>query len=175
MEKEKFVLIGDSLVTDFDWQARMPFFEVENLGLQGESVQELLKRIPAIIEKIGTPRIILVMTGTNNVANGDFSFFETYDEIIVELSNAFHETEIIVTSLFPITIPSVSAKELERVNKDIEELTKKTGSCFLNMYDRFASLTTEVFLEDGVHITEKAYDIWARSIMECLAFLLEDD
>ncbi len=43
MNKEKFVFIGNSLVADFDWQARMPFFDVTNLGIPGETTQDLLE------------------------------------------------------------------------------------------------------------------------------------
>lgn len=175
MEKEKFVFIGDSLVADFDWQARMPFFEVANYGTPGETTQELLERLPSIIKELENPRIILIVTGTNNVLNEDYGFIETLDEIIIKLSKAFHETEIIVNSLFPISVASLSEKALVRVNKNIEELTEKTGSCFLNMYDRFARSDAQLLLEDGVHLSEKAYDLWSRSIMESLAFLLEDD
>jgi len=175
MGKEKFIFIGDSLVADFDWQARMPFFDVKNYGVPGETTQGLLERLPSIIEKVDNPLIVLIMTGTNNVLNEDYSFVDLLDKIIIELSNANHETEIIVNSLFPINVPALSKEGIIRINKDIEELTRKTGSCFLNMYDRFENSEAQLFLEDGVHLNDKAYSLWARSIMEYLSFILEDD
>ena len=175
MGKVKFVLIGDSLVADFDWQARMPFFEVLNLGIPGETAQELLTRLPAIIEKIDEPRVILIMTGTNNVLRDDYSFVETLNKIVITLSKTCLDTEIIVNSLFPLSLPSLSDEGLVRINTEMEELTKKTGSCFLNVHDRLASSAADLFLEDGVHITPHGYELWARTLMGSLAFLLEDD
>ena len=84
-------------------------------------------------------------------------------------------TEIIVNSLFPIQVDFLSKDAITRVNGGIEELTRKTGSCFLNMFDRLKDSDAKLFQADGVHLTGKAYDLWARSIMETLAFLLEDD
>lgn len=175
MEKEQFIFIGDSLVADFDWQKRMPFFNVVNLGVPGETAQGLLNRLDSMRSEQFNPRVILLTIGTNNVLSEDFSFIPTLDKIIIHLSNSFTEAEIIVNSLFPIQVGYLSKDTITRINDEIEELTRKTGSCFLNMFDRLKDSDAALFQEDGVHLTGKAYDLWARSIMETLAFLLEDD
>lgn len=175
MEKEKFAFIGDSLVADFDWQSRIPFFNVINYGIPGEVAQDLLERLPTIIDELKDPQVILLTIGTNNILNEDYDFVGTLNSIITDLSNAYPETEIIVNSLFPINIPSASQEDIVRINGEIDELSRATGSVYLNMYDRFANSNTQLFQEDGVHLNKKAYHLWSRNIMEFIAFLIEDD
>ncbi len=175
MEKKKFVFLGDSLVADFNWQNRMPFFEVINLGIPGETTQGLQGRLASVISGLKSPDIILVSIGTNDVLGENYSFTAGLDKIIINLSKAFPETEIIVNSLFPIQTNFLTDEAILRINNEINDMTRRTGSCFLNMFDRFKGSGSALFQADGVHLTEKAYDLWARSIMETLAFLLEDD
>lgn len=173
MKNRQFVLIGNSLIADFDWQARMPFFKVADFGTPGETTQDLLEKLPSIIEKLNDPVAVVVVCGTNNVVNGDYDFIDSLEQIVVKLTNAYPETEIIVNSLFPINVSSIPREKIVQINTDIESLTKKTGSTFLNMFKRFESSDANLILEDGIQLSEKAYDFWARSISEYLAFLVE--
>ncbi len=51
----------------------------------------------------------------------------------------------------------------------------QTGCCYLDTHIKFLNSEAAVFQRDGVHITEAAYEIWARNLLEHIAFLIEDD
>ena len=174
MAKETFLFLGDSLIADFDWQKRMSHFEILNYGVPGETTKGLLKRIPTIIKEVDNPGLILLMVGTNNLIIEDYSFVSDLQKIIVKLTSRYPTTEVITNSLLPCKLPWVSTESLEKINKQIDPMTQQTGSCYLDMYSKFKS-HPEYFQGDGVHLTPKAYDIWAKCILEFVSFLIEDD
>jgi lysophospholipase L1-like esterase len=174
MTQETFLFLGDSLIADFDWQARMNHFNILNYGLAGETTQGLLNRIPSITEKVDSPELILLMIGTNNLIIEDYSFLDTLREIIVKLTTTYPNTEVITNSLLPCQLPWLSTEALERLNNQIEPMTQQTGSCYLDMFEKIKP-NSEFFQNDGVHLTPRAYDIWSKCILEFVSFLIEDD
>jgi lysophospholipase L1-like esterase len=174
MTQETFLFLGDSLIADFNWQERMHHFNILNYGVPGETTQGLLNRIPSITEKIDKPELILLMIGTNNLIIEDYSFLDTLQKIIVQLTTIYPTTEVITNSLLPCQLPWINMETLERLNKQIEPMTQQTGSCYLDMFSKFKP-TSDYFQGDGVHLTPKAYDLWSKCILEFVSFLIEDD
>ncbi len=168
------LFIGDSLLADFNWQERITHFEVLNLSVVGETAQGLLNRLTSIQEQVLDPQIILIMTGTNNLLMEDYNYVETLRHIVVRLSHTYPAAEIIINSLVPLQIPWLNKEEMKRINCEIEALSLKSGCCFLDVFSKF-STTTGIFQTDGIHFTETGYNLWARAILEYIAFLLEDD
>lgn len=173
MTQSNFLFLGDSLIADFDWQARMHHFKILNYGVQGETAQGLRNRIPAMTEDLEPPELILVMIGTNNLIIEDYSFLDTLRQIIVQLTSRYPTAEVIINSLLPCQLPWISMEALERINQDIEAMTQRTGSCYLDMFSKFKP-NSDFFQNDGIHLTSKAYDLWSKSILEFVAFLIED-
>lgn len=173
MTQSNFLFLGDSLIADFDWQARMNHFKIMNYGMPGETVQGLRNRIPSIATEIKTPELILVMTGTNNLIIEDYGFIESLRLISIQLTSLYPTAEVIINSLLPCRLPWIETDVLKRVNQAIEAMAQQTGSCFLDMFTKFKP-NSEYFQEDGIHLTPKAYDLWSKSILEFVAFLIED-
>lgn len=173
MTQSNFLFLGDSLIADFDWQARMHHFKIMNYGMPGETVQGLRNRISSITTEIEPPELILVMIGTNNLIIEDYGFLESLRQINIQLTSLYPTAEVITNSLLHCQLPWVETKVLLRVNQAIEAMTQQTGSCFLDMFTKLKP-NREFFQDDGIHLTPKAYDLWSKSILEFVAFLIED-
>jgi len=173
MTQSNFLFLGDSLIADFDWQARMHHFNILNYGLPGETVQGLQHRIPSIAEEVQAPELILLMIGTNNLIIEDYSFLEPLRQIIIQLTSRYPTAEVITNSLLPCQLPWVKLDTLQRVNASIDAMTQQTGSCYLDMFSKFKP-NSDFFQNDGIHLTPTAYELWAKSILEFVAFLIED-
>jgi len=174
MTQGTFLFIGDNLISDFDWQHRMPHFQVHSHGVAKEKVEGLLARIGSVLTSIPKPPdIILIMTGVNNVIDQDYTFVDQIRRIVIRLSNIYPETEIIVNSLPNIKVPFLVEEAVYHLNSKINDMTRQTGCCYL---DNFAALagSPEILADDGISLTPAAYNRWARSILEFVAFLLED-
>ncbi len=168
------LLLGDSLPAGFDWQRRIPGQQVINLAVPGSMTGDLLTTLPEISKRISAPDTIMVMVGTNDLLCGQPDLLDNYKRILVRLHHDYPAAEIVASSLFPLRQPPFT-EQVPALNQRIEALTRQTGSCFLDIYQRLATSEAEIFQADGVHITAAAYEIWARALLEHIAFLLEDD
>jgi lysophospholipase L1-like esterase len=173
MTQSNFLFLGDSLIADFDWQTRMHHFKVLNYGMPGETVQGLLNRIPSISAEIDAPELILVMIGSNNLIIEDYSFLEPLRQITIQLTSRYPTAEVITNSLLPCQLPWVSMDKLQQINRSIKAMTQQTGSCYLDMFSKFKP-KSDFFQNDGIHLTPTAYELWSKSILEFVAFLIED-
>ena len=174
MKQGRLLFLGDSLLADFNWQERITHFEVINLSVFGETAQGLLNRLPSVQKQVLAPHIILIMTGTNNLLMEDYNYINTIRQIVVSLSSLYPTAEIIINSLIPLQIPWLNKEEMKRINSEMEALSLQSGCCFLDIFSKF-NTRSGLFQADGVHCTEAGYNLWARSILEYIAFLLEDD
>lgn len=174
MTQSNFLFLGDSLIAEFDWQARMHHFNILNYGVPGETVQGLRNRIPEMTKDLETPELILVMIGTNNLIIEDYSFLDALRQVTVLLTSRYPTAEVIINSLLPCQLPWVGMEALEQMNQAIDTMTQRSGSCYLDMFSKFKP-NSDFFQSDGIHLTPKAYDLWSKSILEFVAFLIEDD
>ena len=171
----KILILGDSLVADHDWQARMPFFKVDNLGVPGATATDLLASLPEIKTWAASSEVIVVMIGTNDLLSGNDDFLSQLKNILIQLSHDCPTAEILVNSLLPMDLPHLPYNSVSSLNTHIEAITMRTGCCFLNIHKRLVGSDEQLFQEDGVHITAAAYAIWERALLEHIAFLVESD
>jgi len=172
----KIILLGDSLVADYDWQSHLSSYRVQNFGVPGATSADLLATLPTIKAKADTADIIMIVIGTNDLLSGrEEDTLPNLKTILIRLSHDYANAEILVNSLFPMALPHLPAGSVENLNSRIEELTKQTGCCYLNTHRRFLDSGKQLFQEDGVHITAAAYSLWSRVFLEHLAFLIDND
>ena len=175
MTQGNFLFIGDYLIANYDWQKRMPFFEVFSFGFPLNKAEEVLKRLPQIEKQSSTPDIVLIMAGVNNVIVKDYTFVDQIRRMVIRLSNIYPEAEIIINSLPNIRVPFVVEDAIYHLNQNIQLMANQTGCCYLDNFAILAKKETDLFTEGGIDLTNKTYDMWSRSILEFVAFLFEDD
>ena len=158
--------IGDSLIEYFNWQKRFPAYKVINSGWAGETVSELLHRTNHLTHLQPSPDWLIIMIGTNNVAMQDFSFLANYEEIVDGFKIALPSSKILIHGLFPIELPWLGDIAINSINEMIESLALKKEVGYLNGCNIFTKKNKNVryFLEDGVHISENGYALWADAI-----------
>ncbi|MBU1568498.1 MAG: hypothetical protein KJ630_23090 [Proteobacteria bacterium] len=171
----KILILGDSLVADNDWQARMTSFKVDNLGVPGATAADLLASLPEIKSRAEGAEVVIVMIGTNDVLIGNNDFLLQLKDILIQLSHDYPTAEILVNGLLPMDLPHLPDNTISSLNTHIEAMTMRTGCCFLDLQKRFVSSDKQLFQEDGVHLTAAAYAIWERTLIEHIAFLIEND
>jgi len=77
----KILLLGDSLVADYDWQSRMPAYQVINLGVPGAMAVDLLASLPDIKQDEEHADVIMIMIGTNDVLAGNYEYINILKKI----------------------------------------------------------------------------------------------
>ncbi len=173
MEKRKtIVFIGDSLTEYFDWQKRFPGFNVSNLGIGGETVEGLLGRMDRIILGIQSPDYIFIMTGINNIAMDDYDFAGTYKQIVNKLFSVFGKSTLVIQSILPVELSWVDNRKIEAMNSLLREIAKDFMAEYLDLYRLFADEEggpkSEYLSEDGVHLSERGYEVWGQVVEDFL-------
>lgn len=54
-------------------------------------------------------------------------------------------------------------------------MASQTDCCYLDNFAKIDSRNPDIFKEDDIHLNNRVNDLWARSILEYVAFLFEDD
>lgn len=176
MTQNRIILLGDSLIEFYDWQQRFPGRQMINRGRSGETVAELLARLPGEINAMGRPRLVLIMIGTNNLAMEDYSFLPAYTQIVEELIQAVPAARLCLNSLLPLRLPWLAESAVLRLNRSLKGLAASRGCGFLDVARAFAEADpsgSSCFLEDGVHLTGRGYGIWTSVLEDYLDKMLE--
>jgi lysophospholipase L1-like esterase len=173
MKNRKLIFIGDSLTEYFDWQSRLPEYDAVNLGISGETVEGLLGRIDIIISSINSsgkaPDYIFIMTGINNIAMEDFDIVGSYRKIVSELSCKFKEAVIVVQSLLPVNLYWIDNGAIKAANRALKETANEFNNAeYLDVFSLFVDANgkpiKDYLLDDGVHLSDKGYDVWAKAV-----------
>lgn len=169
----RLVCIGDSLIEYFDWQGSLPGHEVLNLGIGGETVQELLGRLEWVTSSMAEPDRVLIMSGINNVAQEDYGFPVSYRKVLAYFRKQWPGASVGVNCLLPVRLFWVAADTLPRLNADLKSIAAEYGASFLDIYDAFLDekgvADAHYLLPDGVHLSDAGYNLWSALVKEWLA------
>jgi lysophospholipase L1-like esterase len=166
------LFLGHSLIEFFDWQRRLPSHKVANLGVAGETVEGLLSRLEGIINAYPQADLIFIMTGINNVAMENLDFLAPYRRIIGKLSAAYPKANIYIHSLLPVLVDFIEPDNIREVNVSLKVFAADTGSEFIDLYRHFVDEhgmpLQDYLLDDGVHLTDKGYEVWSGVLEEII-------
>jgi len=169
---KKLLVIGDSLVEYYDWQARFPDWRVDNYGRSGETVQELLARSRSVIARVADPDLVLVMSGINNVAMEDFGFLPAYGQVLDNFRAGFPKARLVACSLLPVRLAWLAPTALPRMNEGMKKVAEQAGAFFFDLYPAFLGADglaeRRFLLEDGVHLSGAGYARWAVLVEKLL-------
>ncbi len=174
------LFMGDS-ITDF-WRnetgnyAGKPVFDkfwgkmkTANFGIAGDTTQGVLFRLQNGEGQGFTPKLVMMMIGTNNTrANRPQEIAEGVGADVLELQKDFPQAKILLLGIFPRSTPADPVrKQIAEINTIISRLNdgKKVfymdiGKIFL---DASGTINTDI-MSDGLHPTTKGYELWANAV-----------
>ena len=181
------LFLGDSITDGWHWdtggrriwEKTFAPRHAANFGIGYDRIQNVLWRVEnGELDGI-TPKIVVLLIGTNNTCNEDDGKpRNTTPQIIAGVSNLVHRIEvhlprakIILFGIFPRGEKSDPIREqVKAVNAGIAKLANERIK-FLDIGDKFLAadrtLPREMFL-DLLHPNEKGYQIWADAIVQAL-------
>lgn len=169
----KILFLGHSLVAFHDWQERFPQHVIENLGAAGETAAGLLERIDTITAGRADPDAFLVMTGTNDLFIGAEDLAGTIGEIIGKLRQNCPEALVVIKSVIPVHPRWAAAGDIVRLNDSVAAIARERDAVFLDLTGLFTDekglARPELFLDDGIHLSDEGYRVWSLALEEWLA------
>jgi len=162
------IFIGDSLTQWFDWEDRFPGHRVMNLGVSGETVEGLLARREYIRSIVDNPDLIFLMTGINNIVNGQHDFLLSYREFIRNLTTWYKKSKIVIQSILPVGLMWINNNVIEDTNRRLLEIAREYNADYLDVYSLFVDAKgnpiSEYLSDDGVHLAKNGYKMWANAV-----------
>jgi len=162
------LMLGDSLAEWGDWPALLPELAVINRGRAGELTEELSARLFFELDQLPEPDCILLVSGTNNMLQGNIYFPAVFQTMLPRLAALCPQSLIAVNSLMPMRLPELAQESITAVNRELRQAAEAHGCRFLDMtgpfHEHCLPVTKPCFLNDGVHLSTLGYQVWAREI-----------
>jgi lysophospholipase L1-like esterase len=170
------IFIGDSITQGWEgsgrdvWQKSYGSRNAVNLGIGGDQTQHVLWRLDhGNIEGI-SPKLAVIMIGTNNARSCRPEETAAGIKLIVEtLRKQLPETKVLLLAIFPRGADKND--QLRQTNIKVNEIAAKLDDCkmveYLDIGPKFlnadGTLSKEI-MPDLLHLTQKGYGIWAEAI-----------
>lgn len=162
------LMIGDSLIEWGDWDILLPELEIINRGIAGEHTEELSARLIREIDDIREPDHILLMSGTNNLLMGSPYFPAILASMLPRLAGLCPKSVITLNSIMPMRIKGLAEETVTAINQELRDVAERSGCRFLDMTKAFTEqclpITKPCFMNDGVHLSTRGYQVWAGEI-----------
>ncbi|MBD2437233.1 SGNH/GDSL hydrolase family protein [Nostoc sp. FACHB-110] len=168
------IMVGDSLSMWFPPE-KLPSGKLWlNQGISGDTSGGILKRLSAF--SATRPEMIYVMAGINDLRKGlsDETILNNHRQIIRNLRKAHPKTQIIVQSILPTNLPTISNQRIRKINLQLALIAQQEGANYLNIHGWFTDFEGNLRPElttDGLHLSREGYDVW-RSALEQIEFKL---
>ena len=167
----EIAFFGDSRVIGADWVSAFPEYDIVNLGIGGDKIEDLLYRL-CLLDALDVQRCF-VSIGGNNALSNQFNatrFKTNYELLINELKN--RNIEIYVNTIAPITNYGNNYSEsfvkgkndkINTANAIIRQLASDYEITLIDiaplMTDAEGKLIKEYTVE-GVHFSEAGNKLW---------------
>ena len=179
------IFIGDSITHSWEnngkevWQKYYGHRKAVNLGFSGDRTQHVLWRLDnGNIDGI-SPKVAVIMIGTNNSNRDDNTAEEIADGIIAickKLRAKLPKTKILLLAVFPrAEKPCPQREKIAKANKIASEIADGKMIHYLDIGQKFLQpdkLISKEIMPDFLHLTPKGYQIWAESIEPTIAKLM---
>ena len=160
------LFFGDSITAWTDFASGFPAAKVVNLGVAGDTITDLLARVPELAAH--TPRKVFLLGGINALRDDSYDeCLEEYDALLSEVQAACPESEIYIQSVLPISRAlaveiGCSIDTIRRFNDAIRAMAERRGMRWLDLwpvFEREGGLNP-VYSDDGIHLNENGGSAW---------------
>lgn len=170
------LLLGDSITESFPHAELLRDFTIDNVGVYGDNTELVLRRLDRdVLQK--NPAVIFILIGTNDMASGFSSgtTLRNIDTILRRCRMAFPHVRIFLQSILPTrNIENRPRTRIEFLNLHLRRFARINRTDYLDIGTLFVNSHGEIderFSNDGLHLTDAAYRLWADELRKTLTGL----
>jgi lysophospholipase L1-like esterase len=162
------IFLGDSITEAGRWTQWFPELETVNMGIAGETTDDVIARLPEVIA--ADPGTVVVLVGTNDIGRRRRSteyIGRNIETILVELRRHLPDARVILQSVMPRT--KDFAKSVHQINVHIRQFSSVATARaeWLDLWpvlaDDDGALSTK-YSDDGLHLNEAGYAAWVEAL-----------
>ncbi len=147
-----------------------------NFGIGGDRTQHVLWRLQNGELKGITPKLVMLMIGTNNSNGKDNTAEEISDgvkAIVAEIQKQSPKTKVLLLAIFPratgndANLKKIQSEKINKVNEEIAKLNDGKKVKFLNINKIFTSADGSLpkdIMPDQLHLSPNGYALWANAV-----------
>lgn len=153
--------VGDSITAEGDWASWFPEFRVLNLGVGGDTTEDVLARYPDVLE--ARPDTVVLLIGTNDLATRKSveHLVRNIEFLLVSLRRDLPGTRTLVQSILPRS--REFADSVRDANRHLRQFAPTVHAQYLDLWPAFAQEDGEInpeFAHDRLHLTPAGYEAW---------------
>lgn len=182
------LFLGDSITERWEtsgskvWDKHYSTLKAANFGIGGDRTQHILWRIEnGELDGISA-RVLVLMIGTNNSNTDEATDIAAgVKRIMQQIGTRLPSTKVLLLGIFPRNakrdLPSnVPMQRVTAANKELAKMDNGNTIRYLDISEKFLQneKVPADIMPDGVHLTEKGYEIWAEAIDPLLKEMLKD-
>ncbi len=171
------VFLGDSIMAGWAhagrsvWDRQFASLKPLNLGVAGDQTQHVLWRIDNGELEGLTPRVVVLLIGTNNTGRyGGIEIAHGVEAVVKRLREKLPNATIVLTGIFPRSekpTDQVRAK-VKLANDRIAQLADGRAVHYVDIADKLLQPDGTIsrdLMPDFLHLTTPAYQAWADAIL----------
>ena len=164
-----------------NWKANFFGWNAADFGWGGDRIENMLWRIENGELDDVSPKVIVILAGTNNVGRtpgGDEKVADITRGIkaLIDLcQRKAPNATIVLTGIFPRNDDISVVPEIVRINENIARFADGRRIRYIDINDRLADRNGKLFdgmSVDGLHPTVRGYQLWADALKPILSELL---
>jgi len=170
----RVLFMGDGLIAGGSWSDWLPAFDVTNLGVTGETTDDLLARVDELVEL--APEAVVLGIGSNDLGwrRSDEHIVRNIETILVTVRRRLPETRILIHSVPPRE--RELAETIRSINRHLWQFAPTTHSLYLDLWPALAEADGELnpaYSDDRLHLTAQGYGVWLAELIPALETLFE--
>lgn len=182
------LFLGDSITAGWNgsgkqvWAKTYGTMQAANFGIGGDRTQHVLWRI-ANGELDGiSPKVLVLMIGTNNIGNSAEDILKGDEKIISEIHAKLPTTKLLLLGIFPRGAdpkdPKVKGmrEKIAIVNQSLAKLDDGKLTRYLDIGPKFLDgegVLAKEIMPDALHPNGKGYEIWAEAMQPLLQEMMQ--
>ncbi len=158
---------GSSSIVAWKLPKSFPMLDTINRGFGGSQLADAIHFAPRIVTK-HKPRVVVLYAGDNDIASGRApeQVAADFREFVRVVHKELPKTKIVFLSIKPSIARWKLWDKMGQANKLIaEQCAKDERLIYLDvgppMLDAAGKPKPELFAADGLHLSEKGYELWA--------------
>ncbi|MEL0186972.1 MAG: GDSL-type esterase/lipase family protein [Flavobacteriaceae bacterium] len=178
LEFNQIVFIGNSITQGGDnWSEKFNMPGIRNRGIAGDTTDGLLVRLNEII--FYKPKAVFLLIGINDLYN-DNNLSPKYIakniiKIVKKINKGSSESKIFIQTTLPVKKEKY-VKQIQILNQYLKKYLKKGTFEIIDLYSQFTTQSGSIktdLSDDGVHLNDKGYVVWANYIRPIIESLKE--
>lgn len=173
---EKFVLfIGSSSIRMWKTAEAFPDYNVVNRGFGGAHISDMLFYIEDIVLKHKSPECIVFYCGDNDISakKSPERVYENYVQFVRQVHQKFPNVPFIYIPAKPSLNRWELWENMKLLNNKVRTLSDSSPLLYYAeieppMLGTNGKPKADLFIEDGLHLSDKGYKIWTRIVNNIL-------